>query len=115
MVRSTHHNSFVGYEQIGNGTDTTTCRCLFSGDGYPSPIPPYVNPAASQLSIGPNDPTHLGMGPVSTSTPEPNHKCFRYIVSFAFHSNFNHQVIYDNLSSLSLYRMHLPMHLPRHQ
>ena len=75
-------NAFVGYEQIGNSTDTI-CRCLFNADGYPSPIPPYVNPKENSDLSKDDLP---GTGPVFTSNPnpEPSHKCFRYIVSLAF-------------------------------
>ena len=84
-------NSFVGYEQLGNHTNTI-CRCLFSADGYPSPIPPYVSPTDNHdFSIRPNNTLHQGIGPVSTLIPGPyHHKCFRYIVRFAIHQVCTH-------------------------
>ena len=92
-------NAFVGYEQAGNSTDTI-CRCLFSADGYPSPIPSYENPQeSSQLSNG-NLP---GIGPiVSTGSFQSNRKCFRYIVSFAI-LVCTHQVVHLTQMTICLF------------
>ena len=91
-------SGFVGYEQVVNVTTiphpTTICRCLFSADGYPFPIPHYENPLYyPELSFDPSHSTLQGTGPVVSIAPRDSEYCFRYIVSFAFHSNFNHQVI----------------------